>query len=67
MAGRKYQMRWVGGPGQFIAGVPADDHEVEGAEARDELVASGLYEWADAPADDNEEADSAADDDTEEG
>jgi len=37
-------LRWIGGPGQFVAGVPAADHEVETEQEAAALVAGGLYE-----------------------
>ena len=39
-------LRWIGGPGQFVAGVPAADHEVETEDEAAALTAGGLYERA---------------------
>lgn len=39
-------LRFVGQPGQFVAGVPAGDLEVETQAEADELIAGGLYELA---------------------
>lgn len=45
-------MKWIGGPGQFLAGIPARDLTAAEVKQHDaeRLVASGLYEPADAPA-----------------
>lgn len=43
-------LRFVGRPGQFVAGVPAGDIEVETQAEADELIAGGLYEAAAASA-----------------
>lgn len=42
-------LKWVGQPGQFVAGVPAGDLEVGTEEEAADLIAGGLYEAAAAP------------------
>lgn len=43
-----YALRFIGTPGQFVAGVPAADCEVESYDEAQALVAGGLYEHADS-------------------
>lgn len=43
-----YQLKWIGGPGQFVAGVPADDIEVAELLEAASLVHGGCYESDDA-------------------
>lgn len=42
-------LKWVGGAGQFIPGVPARDLTAEEAERFPRAAESPLYEAADAP------------------
>lgn len=44
------KLTFIGGPGQFVAGVPAQDIEVEDEDRAAELIAGGLYEKAPATA-----------------
>ena len=37
-------LKWIGAEGQFVAGIPAADHQVETEAEAAALVAGGLYE-----------------------
>ena len=41
-------LKWIGAEGQFVAGIPAADHQVETEAEAAALVAGGLYEVAKA-------------------
>lgn len=43
-------LRWIGGEGQFVAGYPAADLEVETTAEAEALVAGGCYEHAESAA-----------------